>query len=270
MSIKDSLGDRMKSKYEDVFRHGIPQRTYGILRIDGKAFHTYTKKLPRPFCPELSACMDAAAMALCREMSGARLAYGQSDEYSFLFTDFENVDSQMWFNGNIQKIASVSASIFTAHFAEASALLKAKYSVPKVALFDSRVFVIPSRLDVINYFVWRQQDASRNSLSMLAASHFSHKQLHGKKAADMHDMLHGIGINWNNERTGFKRGRVIKRMVVERPVSYTHKVTKEVISKVVSEPTWVVDEEIPVFTQDYSYLDALVPSYEGLSAKAGV
>lgn len=259
---KDSLGDRMKRKYEDVFRHTLPQRTYGIIRIDGKAFHTYTKNLPRPYSAELAACLDTAAAALCKQMQGARFAYGQSDEYSFLFSDFEDIDTQMWFNGNIQKITSVAASIFTAYFNDATAFLKAKYKVPAVGLFDARVFIIPNRIDVINYFVWRQQDASRNSLSMLASTHFSHKELHGKEAAAQHDLLHSKGINWNNEPTAFKRGRVIRRMTEERSVAYTHKVTKEVIRTVKPETTWKVDDEIPVFTQDHSFLDGLVPSYE--------
>lgn len=259
--MKDSLGDRMKAKYEDVFRHTVPQRTYAIVRIDGKAFHTYTKKLPRPYCEELATCMDHAAMELCKTMMGCRIAYGQSDEYSFLLTDFEKEDTEMWFSGNIQKMASVSASIFTAHFADASEVLRTKFSVPKVAMFDSRVFVIPSRTDVINYFIWRQQDATRNSLSMLASTHFNHKALHGKKSADMHEMLAQKDINWNNMNTAFKRGRLIERVYSEREISYTHKITKEVHTKTVNDTTWDIDSNIPVFTQNRMYLEFRVPEH---------
>lgn len=261
----------MKSKYEDVFRHVIPQRTYGILRIDGKAFHTFTRGLPRPYCPELSQAMDDAALKLCSTMQGVRLAYGQSDEYSFLFTDFENTDSEMWFSGNIQKITSVSASLFTAYFNESWRQVSSRFkkNPPYTpALFDSRVFVIPSRTDVINYFVWRQQDATRNSLNMLASVHYSHRELHSKKSADKHEMLFQKGINWNNEPTAFKRGRVALQQVTERNVTYTHKKTKEVITKTIEEPTWTIDNEIPVFQQDHSYLDRLVPYYEAKEAAA--
>ena len=269
----DAISTRMKTKYEDVFRQTLPQRTYGLLRIDGKAFHTFTKKLPRPYCPELAEALDTAAQTLCKTMQGARFAYGQSDEYSFLFTDFEDIDSEMWFNGNIQKIASVSASIFTAYFNQAwQEIIKMtslqKEHAGKIALFDARVFIIPNRTDVVNYFVWRQQDATRNSLSMLAASHFNHKELHGKKSADMHEMLHIKDINWNNEPTSFKRGRVIKRGNVTRTAKFVHKASGEMIERPVHETPWIVDNDIPVFTQDHDYLDELVPLYE-LSAKAG-
>jgi tRNA(His) guanylyltransferase len=256
---KDSLGDRMKSKYEDVFRHSIPQRTHAILRIDGKAFHTFTKGLPRPYSPDLSAALDYAAMQLCKVMQGCALAYGQSDEYSFLFTDFADIDTQMWFNGNVQKITSVAASLFTAHFNSAwqeiigmdtpfqdplhmSSMGKDPYPkkkfIDRLGMFDARVFVIPPRTDVMNYFVWRQQDASRNSLSMLASHYYSASELHGKKAADKHEMLHRKGQNWNNWPTSFKRGRVVHRLT-----------------------NWVVDNEIPIFSDDHAYLEELVPEY---------
>lgn len=260
----DSLGSRIKTKYEDVFRHSLPQRTYGLLRIDGKAFHTFTRGLPRPYCPELSWAMDTAALQLCLTLQGARLAYGQSDEYSFLFSDFEGTDSEMWFKGNIQKIASVSASLFTAHFNEAWRTVAPQFKKGPYtpAMFDSRVFVIPSRTEVMNYFVWRQQDATRNSLTMLASAHYSHKELHGKKAADKHELLFTKGINFDKEPTSFKRGRVARKQVTSRPVSYVHKKTGERIEKIVEEATWSIDNEIPIFQQDHSYLEALVPYYE--------
>lgn len=270
--IHDSLGTRMKAKYEDVFRHSIPQRTYAIIRIDGKAFHTFTKKLPRPYCAELSLAMDTAAGALCKEIMGAQFAYGQSDEYSFLFTDFQSEESEMWFNGNIQKIVSVASSIFTAHFNEAwrdiTAMSELRKLAPAVALFDARLFVIPSYTEVINYFVWRQNDATRNSLSMFAQSFFSAKELHGKNGQAKHDMLHGIGQNWNNCSTEFKRGRVIQRVESTRQVTFTHKATKQQITREVSESAWARNLEIPIFTKDHSFLGALIPSQESKVMRA--
>lgn len=268
----DTLGDRMKGFYEDVFRQHLPRRTYAIVRIDGKAFHTYTKGLPRPYCPELSEAMDYAAIELARTMQGTKLAYGQSDEYSFLLTDFDDIDTQAWFNGNIQKIASVSASTFTAHFNTAWSQVVGKVMRTNrpytPAMFDARVFVIPSRTEVMNYFVWRQQDATRNSLTMLASAHYSHKELMGKKAANKHDLLHAKGINWNNEPTAFKRGRVIRRVPTTKTVSYVHKVTKIRMETQVTDTAWVVDSEIPIFQDDHSYLEALVPSTEAKAATA--
>lgn len=260
--MEDALGDRIKSKFEDAYRLFIPQRTYAILRIDGKAFHTFTrhKSITKPYCQELANSMDFAATALCKEIMGCRLAYGQSDEYSFLFSDFDRDETEMWFSGNIQKIASVSASIFTAAFNwQWQAIRPAGFDPSKLAMFDARVFVIAQRSDVAEYFNWRQLDASRNSLNMLASCYFSHKDLQGRKSADKHEMLHTVGQNWNNYRADFKRGRVIRRVSGPRTVTYTHKVTKEIITKEVTEATWTVDKDIPVFNREQTYLDALIP-----------
>ena len=258
------MGDRIKSKFEDVFRFAIPQRTYGIVRIDGKAFHTFTRGLERPYCPELADAMDTAAMALAQSMMGCRFAYGQSDEFSFLFSDFDKDETEMWFSGNIQKIASVSASIFTAHFNQRWREVipsKGRLGPPVIvpALFDARVFVIPNRKDVAEYFHWRQVDASRNSLNMLASCHFSHKELQSKNSEDKHNMLHGVGVNWNNMPIPFKRGRVIRREPNKRTVRYTHKKTKQEIVQEIEEMAWMVDNKIPVFGKDKSYLEGLIP-----------
>jgi tRNA(His) 5'-end guanylyltransferase len=254
--MKDTLGDRIKSKFEDVFRISIPQRTYGIVRVDGKAFHTFTRGLEKPYCGDLSNAMDTAALTLAKEMMGCKLAYGQSDEYSFLFSDLDKDESEMWFSGNIQKIASVSASIFTAAFNNAWYTNQINN---KVAWFDARVFVIPCRKDVEQYFHWRQVDATRNSLNMLASCHFSHKQLQGVDQATKHDMLWGKEINWNNMPIPFKRGRVIRREPNKRTVRYTHKKTKQEIVQEIEEMAWMVDNKIPVFGKDKSYLEGLIP-----------
>jgi tRNA(His) guanylyltransferase len=263
--MKDPIGDRLKTKYEDVFRVSVPQQTYGLVRIDGKAFHTFTKGLQRPYCPELGQALDTAAKTLCKEMMGCRFAYGQSDEYSFLFTDFDTEKSEMWFSGNAMKIASVSASIFTAAFNEA-------WSGPirrKSGTFDSRVFVIPPRRDVFEYFRWRQADASRNSLRMLASCHFSHKELQGKGASDLHEMLHkAVGVNWNDCASAFRRGRVVKKVESTRTVSYIHRKTKETNTQTITESVWSVDQEIPVFTRNKAYLESMIPVYDPQPAAA--
>jgi tRNA(His) guanylyltransferase len=248
----DALGDRMK-RYEAAARTCLPPRTYTVIRIDGKAFHTFTKGLPKPYCRHLAEAMDAAAKAVCRQSMGCRLAYGQSDEYSFLLTDFERHESEPWFSGGVQKIASVAASIFTAHFNQAFA------PYPHVAVFDARVFTIPSIGEVENYFIWRQQDAERNSLNMLASCYFSHKQLHDKGTPERHEMLYTVGVNWANEPTDFKRGRVIRKVESEQEVAWTHKKTKEVTTQMVTRSDWCVDIDIPVFTRDRSYLAGLIP-----------
>ena len=228
--MKDDLGRRMKRDYEDALRVFLPRRSYVVIRIDGRGFHKFTEDLERPYCRALADALDEAAMYLCQEMIGCRFAYGQSDEYSFLLTDFEREDSALWFDGNMQKIVSVSASLFTAAFQRA-------FASKKLAAFDSRVLVISQKSEVAKYFLWRQLDASANSLNMLASAHYSHRELVGKSNAEKHEMLHAKDVNWARQTADFKRGRVVRR-------------TAE---------GWETDREIPIFNRTPEYLDALIP-----------
>lgn len=230
--MKDALGDRMKRYYEDSLRVTLPRRAYVVLRIDGRAFHTFTRKLARPYDQPLADSLDEAARALCAEIEGCRFAYGQSDEYSFLLTDFDSEHAKMWFDGNVQKMVSVSASIFTAAFARAYPATPGR-----LAVFDSRVLLIPQRAEVEKYFVWRQLDASANSLNVLASAHYSHAELAGKSETEKHDLLHAKGLNWAKCAADFKRGRVVRREGRD----------------------WIVDREIPIFTRDQQYLRTLIP-----------
>jgi tRNA(His) 5'-end guanylyltransferase len=206
-----------------------------VIRIDGRGFHRFTAGLERPYCRPLANALDEAALCLCRDMLGARFAYGQSDEYSFLLTDFEREDAGLWFDGNVQKMVSVSASLFTAAFARA---FDSRLREGNLAAFDSRVMVISRRSEVAKYFLWRQLDASANSLNMLASAHFTHAELVEKSTAEKHDLLHSKGVNWAKQAADFKRGRVVRRGV---------------------DGVWEVDREIPVFNRAPGYLDALIP-----------
>lgn len=213
---KDTLGDRIKERYENRTRTLLPRRTYTIIRVDGKAFHTWTKKMDRPFDNELMSVMDLVAATMCEEIQGAQFAYVQSDEISILLTDFEKITTEAWFNGNIQKMVSVSASIATAKFNDATLDLFLNQKIEKfhnmdLALFDSRVFTISDPAEVANYFIWRQQDASRNSLQMAARALYSHKELEGKNNKELHDMCHEKGVNWNDYTARQKRGGLIRR-----------------------------------------------------------
>ena len=134
------------------------------------------------------------------------MAYTQSDEISLLLTDFETITTEAWFDGQVQKMVSVAASIATAKF---NNVMHRLHIVPldKLAFFDARAFTIPDSIEVENYFIWRQKDAMRNSLQMHAQSLYSHKELNGKSQANMHEMIHDKGENWNDLQEGFKRGR---------------------------------------------------------------
>ena len=231
--MKDSLGDRIKENYENRTRYYLPRRTYSIIRIDGKSFHNYTKWFVKPFDDGLIDAMNESAIDLCKQIAGSQFAFAQSDEISVLMTDFDKAVTESWFDNNIQKIVSVSSSIATAKFNEC-------IRSPKLALFDARVFVIPDPVEVENYFIWRQNDWTRNSIQLVGRSAFSHKELQGKSNSEVQDMLMlERGINWNDYPTYLKRGRIIKKVRNE----------------------WEVDYEIPIFTQDRNYLGGLIPRH---------
>ncbi len=215
--MKDSLGDRMKSNYEDRSRYFLPRRTYTIIRLDGKAFHTYTRHLEKPFDMDLIEDMAEVTKFLCENIQGCVLGYTQSDEISLLLVDFDKPTTSAWFDGNIQKMASISASMAAAKFNEIRSPREAHRNL---AFFDSRVFSISDRIEVMNYFIWRQKDATRNSISMAAQSKFSHKELQGKSSSDMQEMLFTLkGINWNDYPTSCKNGTMVtKKMVLMKNI----------------------------------------------------
>ena len=233
---KDSLGDRMKEFYENRTRNFLPRRTYTIIRVDGKAFHSYTRGLERPFDEKLVNDMDETACYMCKNIQGAKFAFVQSDEISILLTDFEGLTTDAWFDGNIQKMASISASLATAKFNE--------LRPNKIALFDGRVFTIPSDIEVENYFIWRQQDATRNSISSVAQSMFSHRELENKNTDQMQEMCFQKGVNWNDFSAKLKRGRLIVKQDYEKEGATRSK--------------WV-SVEPPIFTQEREMLKVLIP-----------
>jgi tRNA(His) guanylyltransferase len=277
--MKDALGDRMKSNYEDRTRISLPRRGYTIIRIDGKAFHTYTKGLRRPFDFDLIDDMDETAAYLCKNIMGAKFAYVQSDEISILITDFEDEGTQAWFDNNLQKMASVSASMATAifnklrmdrylknlHVIERKSVTDKRYETePKLAMFDARVFQIPQRVEVENYFIWRQQDATRNSISSVAQSLYSPKQLHGVKTDGMQELIFQAGTNWNDFSAREKRGGIIRKIektFVKKDATVKESVNTVVIpeSSIYKRSVWELDVDTPIFTQNREYLNNLIP-----------
>lgn len=240
MSNHDSLGDRMKG-YEIAARTALPRRMPVIMRVDGKSFHTYTRGLARPFDARLTDAMDQVAIALCSEIQGAQLAYVQSDEISILIHGYKRFASASWFDNEVQKMTSVAGSIAGATMTAASPTIFDGATRP--AYFDARVAIYPET-EVCNYFIWRQQDAVRNSIQMSAQALYSQRQLHGKPCSELQDMIHAKGQNWNDLPTRQKRGRCIVREVYQ-----------------IGETTrsrWTVDNEIPTFTADREYIDRLL------------
>jgi len=227
MSKNCPIMTRMKENYESRYKQKLTRRTPVIIRLDGKAFHTYTRGLEKPFDTGLIEDMQQTAVYLCENIEGAKCAYVQSDEISILLTDFDKLNTQAWFDYNVQKITSVSASLATSqfnklrvarYFKAAQTLKNYKFTPEitvlelKTANFDSRVFNIPKE-EVANYFLARQKDAVKNSISMVAQSLYSHKELHKKNSNEMQEMCFQKGINWNDLPFEQKRGSFITKNV---------------------------------------------------------
>lgn len=198
--MTDNLGDRIK-RYEAASSHTLTPRTPVMIRVDGRAFHTFTHNCDKPFDNRIVNAMTEAAQYAAADMAGFRLAYVQSDEATFLLDDLASLQSAPWFGNKTHKLVSLSASLFTAAFNRA-------WPGDELATFDSRVFSIPQD-DAPNAFVWRQRDWERNSLQMVARAHFSHRELTGRKHSAVHEMLHGIGVNWAHLHPQLKNGTFI-------------------------------------------------------------
>lgn len=235
-----SLGTRMKG-YENSFRAYLPQRMPVIVRIDGAHFHTYTRGADKPFDETLAKAFWETCKYLAKNIMGCKLVYHQSDEISLLLTNYDKLSTQSWFDNNLQKIASVSASMATAKFNE---VMRSINPDKELATFDARAFVVP-RDEVANYFTWRQQDASKNSISMVAQANYSHRELQGLDGKTMQDKLMlEKGINWNNLPVWQKRGICIKKEYFERNGALRSR--------------WEEDHETPIFTSNREYIEQFV------------
>lgn len=252
---KDALSVRMKEFYENRTQVELPRRTYTILRLDGRSFKNYTRGLKKPFDDGLIEDMNETAIYLCKNIQGAKIGFVQSDEITIVLTDFDTLQTDAWFNGEIQKMVSISASIATSKFNQLRLLRKLNenpniedlnsfISTIKLAEFDSRVFTIPFKEEVLNCLIWRQQDCTRNSISTVAQWLYpNNNDLKGKNQSDMQEMCFQKGVNWNDFPEGQKRGRVI--------------IKRETIVNNAVRNKWVA-EAAPIFSQDRTLFDEKV------------
>ena len=237
---KDSLGDRMKDFYENRSKTYLTRRTPVIIRLDGVAFHTFTKGFAKPFDKRLMETMQEVTLELCSEIQGCVLAYTQSDEITLVLNDYKELDSEAWYDYSVQKLCSVAAAkatrIFNNIFPEKAGKLIAELTkeisskpdskseqikdvkklvdayfraIKKGAEFDARCFNIPVE-EVLNCVLWRIKDCNRNSINSLGQAYFSHKELQGKNTSEVQDMLvNNFGINWNDLSNFEKTGTLI-------------------------------------------------------------
>ena len=260
------IGSRMK-QYENCYRFYLTPNSCVIVRLDGRAFHSFTKGFARPYDKIFASAMWETTKRLCENVSGCKFAYTQSDEITLVLNDYGR-DTEPWFGNNLQKIVSISAAMATLFFnkafseamrdeylewytecdnaieSEQTKLLMAHGNAynNKLAVFDSRAFIVP-REEVFNVIYWRQLDCTRNSIQLLGQANFSHKELQNLSCNAIQEKLfQEKSINWANEPNWFKNG-----------VS-CYKVEKEIQPNVVRHK-WFIDLNTPVFTTDRNYIE---------------
>ena len=277
----NSLSVRMKG-YEKVTRTYLTRRTPVIIRVDGNAFHTLTRGFEKPFDSVMVEAMQSTMKYLCENIEGCVIGYTYSDEITLVLCDYKKLTSQAWFDDNVLKMCSISASMTTMAFNKFFEELAQKWedeefskiiingtdvvnkdfeamyqkyssahnkAIVKGALFDSRVFNIPKD-EVCNCLLWRQQDATRNSIQSVAQANFSHKKIQNKSNNELQDMLYTEkGINWNDYPTHLKRGSCCVKKEQEIITESGEKVIRN---------KWVIDTEIPIFSQDSNYVNNLI------------
>lgn len=262
MPLHDDLGTRMKTYYEQIPKIKLLRRTPVAIRIDGKAFHTFTRGFQKPFDGILVSAMQETMRYLCEHIQGCVLGYTQSDEITLILIDYQNLNSSAWFDYEVQKMCSIAASMATMAFNSAfqagiiaeQAMSDERYrktmaaAVKKGAMFDARVFNIPKE-EVANLIYWRQLDAIRNSIQMVGQANFSPKQLHGKSCSQIQQMLlEEKGIDWASLPVYLQRGSCcVKEIVYTKNCQDSYRTH------------WIIDQKIPIFKgEDREYIDRLI------------
>jgi len=270
MPVRDDLGMRMKTFYEQIPKTKLLRRTPVAIRIDGKAFHTFTRGFEKPFDKVLIRTMQETMKYLCENIQGCVLGYTQSDEITLILVDYKKLNSSAWFDYEVQKMCSITASMATMAFnrffmyefeefhrwvcdgspSERDKELNDAYynAMLKGAMFDARCFNIPKE-EVTNLVYWRQLDATRNSIQMVGQANFSHSELQNKTCNNIQDMLMvQKGINWNDFQTHQKRGTCCVKGYFEQNADGCYMASG-----------WYIDKEIPIFKGDgREYIEKLI------------
>jgi tRNA(His) 5'-end guanylyltransferase len=244
----DDFGDRMKLyEGQEAGRRVLPLLPV-CARLDGKCFSKYTKGLERPFDIRLTDLMRFCTRKLVEE-TNACMGYTQSDEISLVWYS-SDISSQIFFDGKIQKMVSVLSSMLTGIF---NAHVWEYIGKEDLALFDCRVWQLPTLEEAANSFLWREQDATRNSIQMSGRAVYSHKELFGKSCDDIQEMLFQKGINWNDYPNYFKRGTFIQKRKVKRPFSREELDKLPIKHQAHSNPHLIVERT------DFKYLEEMPP-----------
>lgn len=278
MAVRDELGNRMKEYYENIPKTKLMRRCPVILRIAGKAFHTFARGFQKPFDEVLIKTMQETMKYLCENIQGCVLGYTQSDEITLILVDYKKFTSQAWFDYEVEKICSIAASMATMAFNNIFTHIYSQIYIDKKtkgeqveefvntycfkcgkAIFNCRCFNIPKE-EVTNLVYWRQLDALRNSIQMVGQANFSHKELQNKSCNEIQDMLMTQkGINWNDFLTYLKRGSCCVRNMKITKIFKDGTAECEIRDPKKPESAWLIDTEIPIFKgEGRKYIDDLV------------
>lgn len=212
----DPFGDRMKA-YEARTELSLLPLLPSLARVDGRAFHSFTRGLERPYDAAFAQAMIETARRLAEETQ-AKVAYTQSDEITLAWLS-TNPKSEIWFGGRHSKMVSQLGALATLFFYRACLqFLPAGYA-ERLPTFDARVWQVPNRAEGANVFLWREMDATRNSINMAAQSVYPDKELFGKTSSEKQELLFQKGINWNDYPSFFKRGTYIQHQTLKTPFS---------------------------------------------------
>lgn len=219
MPIKDDLGTRMKTFYENRSKTYLLRRTPVIIRVDGKNFSTFCKRFQKPYDQLLNSLLNNTLKYLCSKIQCVKMGQRHSDEMSLLLLDYETLTTEPYFEYNIQKMCSVVASMASTEFCKQLSMEGDILSYDEDwPVFDCRCFNIPER-EISNYFWWRNLDSVRGSINMMAQSLFSHSQLQNKTCNEMQEMMFKEkGINWDKIPQEQKSGIICLRKDVMKPI----------------------------------------------------
>lgn len=270
----DDLGKRMKL-YEEVSKTKLIRKMPVVIRIDGKAFHHFTKGFIKPFDEVLMYSMWDTMLDLCSNIQGCIFGYTQSDEITLILSDFYNNRAEAWFDNEVQKICSISASMATYYFNKnflkenskfysdankTTMWIKHDNAIQHGAMFDSRCFNIPKE-EVANLIYWREADCIRNSIQMTAHTYLSQKDVHGKNNDEIKSMLSSLSINWDSFEPFKKYGVCCKKVLTDVPVKNPSK--NENNNETIKRYKWVIDKNIPIFKgEGRKYIEELLYSNE--------
>lgn len=274
---KDQIGTRMKTYYEEIPKTRLMRRIPVAIRIDGKAFHTFTKGFQKPFDSVLMTSMQETMKYLCENIQGCTFGYTQSDEITLVLIDYQKLTSSAWFDYEVQKICSITASMATIAFNKffiknvnyfkithehdntineyCTTLINA---AEKGAIFDARCFSVPKE-EVANLIYWRQLDAIRNSIQMVGQANFSHKELQNKSCKDIKNMLlEQRYLNWDRLPEDCKWGTACIKTSPKEEVIDISTATEKPLRMVVNRSSWFIDKHMPILKENWDYINKYI------------